>query len=338
MMPRAEADMDEPVRRERDASALGKYRLVCQLGQGGMAEVWKAKISGPADFERTLVVKRILPHLARDPSFVEMFVAEARLSARLCHPNIVQVFELGHVDGEYFISMEYVHGVDLLAVRRAHLNLGLSIPVGLSAMVMRDVCRALGYAHGLADEYGSPFGIVHRDVTPSNIMVSYEGAIKLLDFGIAKASDSGNRTRSGILKGKFPYMAPELIEGSACDGRCDMFSAGVVLHEMLSGKRLFRGDTDMATLALVRNCNVQPPSAHNPNVPVELDQICMRALARDPKERFATCDDMARQLDNSMRQRSVWDGPIRALAMSYGSSAQSGTRFRAPLRLRSQSR
>ena len=289
---------------------FGKYQLVERLGRGGMAEVWKARIQGPAGFSRTLVVKRILPHLVEDPHFVQMFVSEARLSARLNHGNIVQVFELGDVDGEYFLAMEYVRGRDLVNVVRAQLLRGLP-PPGMGAFVLREVCRALAYAHQLTDERGQPLRLIHRDVSPSNVMMGFDGAVKLLDFGIAKALSEANenKTVTGTLKGKFGYMSPEQVEGKDIDHRADLFAAGIVLHEVLTGKRLFKGQSDLATIAMVREARVEPPSLLNPDVPQILDEICLKALARDPDQRWHGCDEMAMALDDVAHQLK-W-GPER---------------------------
>ena len=277
---------------------FGKYQLYERLGRGGMAEVWKAKIVGPAGFERTLVVKRILPHLAEDSRFIQMFVSEARLSARLTHPNVVQVFELGDVNGEFFLAMEYVRGKDLVAVVRSLLGRGLP-PPALGAYVVREVCRALAYAHGLTDDAGQPLRLIHRDVSPSNVMISFDGMVKLLDFGIAKAlaESTENKTQTGTLKGKFGYMSPEQIDGKEIDHRADLYAVGIVLHEVLTGRRLFKGGNDLQTIAMVREGRIEPPSALNDQVPPELDRICLKALARDRDARYAGCHEMAADLD-----------------------------------------
>ena len=260
---------------------FGKYLLVERLGRGGMAEVWKARITGPAGFARTMVVKRILPQLVADPSFVEMFVTEARLSARLNHANIVTVFELGTFDGEYYLAMEYVRGHDLMTVLRAHAPRGLLSP-GFGAYALREVARGLGHAHSLTDDAGNSLQIIHRDLSPSNVMVGFDGGIKLLDFGIAKAMSEANdkTTMTGTLKGKLGYMAPEQAEGLEIDHRADLFSLGVLLFECITGRRLFKGVHDVQTLALVRQAKIPVPSSLNPEIPPELDEICLRALAR----------------------------------------------------------
>jgi eukaryotic-like serine/threonine-protein kinase len=275
----------------------GKYQLLTRLGQGGMAEVWKARLNGPGGFQRTVVIKRILPHLAADPNFVNMFMSEARLSARLSHGNIVQVFEFGEENGEHFLAMEFVHGRDLASIIREHRPQG-PLPPGLCAYVVREVCRALAYAHSLTDDDGRPLRLIHRDISPSNVMIGFDGSVKLLDFGIAKAlSESGDGTQTGTLKGKFGYMAPEQLEGQAFDHRADLFAVGVVLHEMLTGKRLFKGGTDFQTIANVKSMKVEPPSTLNPAVSGPLDAVCLKALERPREARFQTGQECAQALD-----------------------------------------
>ncbi len=254
-----------------------------------MAEVWKAKVHGAHDFERVVVLKRILPHLCRDPRFVEMFVSEARLSARLNHPNIVQVFDFGEVDGEYFLAMELIEGLTLSTVVERMLP-ARPIPVGLAVQVVRDIGLALNYAHALSDRDGMPLHIVHRDVSPSNVMLGLDGMVKLLDFGVAKAIDlTKEQTRSGVIKGKTSYMAPEVVDGTVrADARTDLFAAGVVLHELLTGRRLFRGQDEFETIALVRACVVERPSHVRSGIPAALDEVCLKALSRQPEDRYQT--------------------------------------------------
>jgi len=263
-----------------------------------MADVFKGRIQGPAGFERVFVVKRILPHLSGDPTFIRMFVDEAKLSARLNHPNIVQIFELGSVEDEYFISMEYVPGHDLAETTRALWKNSGPPRVEMVAYVGREICRALSYAHGLTDEQGQALGMIHRDVSPSNVMLSYEGAVKLLDFGIAKAlGDSPETTKSETLKGKYAYMAPEQTEGEDVDHRIDIFAAGIVLYEVLTGRRLFKGANDLQTIERVRRCEVRPPSQANPACPPEMDAILLKALSRDRDDRYQDASEMADALD-----------------------------------------
>jgi serine/threonine protein kinase len=279
-----------------------------------MAEVYKGRIQGPAGFERVFVVKRILPHLSEEPTFIKMFVEEAKLSARLNHPNIVQIFELGSVEGEYFISMEYIRGHDLSETMRAiWKRLGPPRPE-LVAYVGREACRALAYAHSLTDDSGRPLGMIHRDVSPSNIMLSYEGGVKLLDFGIAKAlGEAPETTKSGTMKGKYAYMAPEQTEGDDVDSRIDIFSCGIVLHEVLTGRRLFKGNNDIQTIERVRRCEVPPPSFQNPMCPPELDNIVLKALARNRDDRFATAAEMADALDDVVHASRFQPGHLAQL-------------------------
>ncbi|HXJ23362.1 MAG TPA: serine/threonine-protein kinase [Polyangia bacterium] len=289
----ATAQLSEPIQ-------FGKYTLFELIGRGGMAEVYKARIQGPAGFERTFVVKRILPHLSSDPTFIKMFVEEAKLSARLAHPNIVHIFELGAVEGEYFISMEYIRGHDLSETMRAiWKTMGPPRPE-MVAYIGREACRGLAYAHALTDDNGRPLGMVHRDVSPSNVMLSYEGAVKLLDFGIAKAlGDAGpETTKAGTMKGKYAYMAPEQTEGENVDNRSDIFACGIVLHEVLTGRRLFKGNNDVQTIERVRRCEVPRPSLQNPAVPPAMDAIILKALAHNPADRWADAAEMAEALDD----------------------------------------
>ncbi len=280
---------------------FGKYLLIEQLGRGGMAEVWKAKRVGPAGFVGLLVITRIHPIFARVPHFVEMFCHEAGLSARLNHANIVQVFELGDVDGEYYLAMEYVRGHNLASVVLAHKGLA---PLGFAVHVVREMCRGLDYAHGLTDENGDPLRIIHRDVSPANVMLGFDGAVRLVDFGIAKALAlaDDNTTQGGALKGKFSYMSPEQADGKEVDHRADIFAVGVVLYEALTGTRLFRRATELQTIAAVREAKVDPPSKLNPEVPPELDRICLKALARDPDVRYQSSEAMGADLNPLVHQ------------------------------------
>ena len=279
---------------------FGKYTLFERIGRGGMADVFKARIQGPAGFERTFVVKRILPHLSGDPSFTKMFIDEAKIAAKLNHPNIVQVFELGSVDEEYFMSMEYVRGHDLAeTMRTLWARVGPPRPE-MVAYIGREMSRALAYAHDFTSDDGQSLGMIHRDISPSNVMLSYDGAVKILDFGIAKAlgGDTVEETKSGTLKGKFAYMAPEQTVSNEIDRRIDIFATGIVLHEILTGRRLFKGENDMQTIERVRRCEVLPPSLHNPLCPPELDAIVLQALAKNRDERFQSASEMADALDD----------------------------------------
>ncbi len=277
---------------------FGNYVLVSQLGRGGMAEVYKAKVGGVQGFQKTVCVKRILRQHAEDKHFVEMFVNEAKISARLSHPNIVQVHELGEIDGEFFMAMEFVHGRDLLRVLRAHGTDGAP-PPPVCAYIAKEMCKALAHAHDFVNENGQRQPIIHRDVSPQNVMISYDGVVKLVDFGIAKALEGHQmeETRTGALKGKFAYMAPEQLDGQKASAVTDIFSVGVTLFEMLTGRRLFKGNTDYDTLVRVKTQPVPPPSELNPQVPADLDRICATALQRDPQLRYQRASQMARDLE-----------------------------------------
>ena len=275
---------------------FGRYTLLRPIGRGGMAEVWKAKIHGAQNFQRLVVVKRILPHLSSDPEFVGMFTAEAMLSAQLNHPNIVQVFEFSEVEGEHYLAMEFVQGINVGEILK---QLGrVPVPLGMAAHIVREVSSALDYAHALTDEDGRPLSIIHRDVSPSNVMIGFDGAVKLVDFGVAKAlRQSGEDTRTGALKGKVSYMSPEAVDGEfELDGRTDIFAAGVLLFELLTGRRLFKGQDDLKTIALIRTCKVDPPSQFRDDVPPELDRIVKKALERDRDARYQTAGALAADL------------------------------------------
>jgi len=280
--------------------SFGKYTLFERIGRGGMADVFKARVQGPQGFERIFVVKRILPHLSDDPLFTKMFIDEAKLAARLTHPNIVQVFELGSVDNEYFMSMEYVRGRDLAeTMRTLWARVGPPRPE-LVAYIGREMCRALAYAHDFTADDGSRLGMIHRDISPSNVMLSTDGAVKILDFGIAKAlgGDKDESTKTGTLKGKFAYMAPEQTTSNDVDRRIDIFATGIVLHEILTGRRLFKGENDLQTIERVRQCDVPPPSLHNPLCPPEMDDIVLKALSKNPLDRYQSAPEMADALDD----------------------------------------
>ncbi len=278
----------------------GRYILIDRLGAGGMAEVFRALVIGPEDFQRIVVVKRILPHLSENPSFIKMFISEATLCGRLSHPNIIQVHEFGKSEGQYFIAMEYLQGrtissmMSRLALRQEHM------PVTVAAEIARQACQGLAYAHGLTSVDGKPLGIIHRDITPSNVMVAHTGAVKVLDFGIARVTGavrSGN-TDPGQVKGKSSYLAPEQIKiGIALDNRVDVFATGIVLHEMLAGRRLFKAAGPIETMKMIQDMDIPPPSKLNPAVPARIDAIVMKALRRNRDERWRDAADMAEELE-----------------------------------------
>ena len=275
---------------------FGKYYLLELINVGGMAEVFKAKMFGVEGFEKIVAIKRILPEVAEDAEFIKMFVDEAKIAVKLQHPNVVQIFELGKIEDSYFIAMELINGKDLKTIRKRLKRVDLLMPVEQSAYIISQVCDGLDYAHRKTDEKMNPLNIVHRDISPQNMIVSYEGTVKLIDFGIAKAKSKSTKTQVGMLKGKFSYMSPEQVSGQPIDRRSDIFSLGVVFFEMLTGKRLFLGKNDVETLEKIRKAEVLPPSVFNSDVPPELDRIVLKALAKDREDRYQWASEFSEDL------------------------------------------
>jgi eukaryotic-like serine/threonine-protein kinase len=285
--------------------AFGKYQLLRKLATGGMAEVWLARQIGIEGFNRDVVVKRILPHLAEEPEFVQMFLNEAKIAARFSHPNIGQIFDLGENEGQYFIAMEFIHGEDLGRVMRRAWSTGQWVARPVALRIISDACQALHYAHGRLDDQGRPLRVVHRDISPQNILVSFDGGVKLVDFGIAKAADQVSNTKSGAIKGKFAYMAPEQAAGKALDSRTDIFAMSLVLYELLTGVRPLKRDAELATLQAALECDIQPPSVVA-DVPEELDDVVMRGLQKDIESRYRD----ARQMHMAIEEYLVREGVI----------------------------
>ena len=269
---------------------FGRYQLLTRLAAGGMGEVYLARQQGLEGFEKLLVIKTLLPHLSEDEDFARMFLDEARISARLNHPNIAQIYDLGTVEQTYFLAMEFVHGEDLRRVQKSAWTRDKQpLPVPLLCRVIAEAAAGLHYAHQALGPDNKPLGIVHRDVSPQNILLTFEGGVKVIDFGVAKAAGRATTTRTGTLKGKYSYMSPEQVAGRAdLDGRSDVFGLGVVLWEALTNQRLFKGDSDVETLAAVGACEVRPPSEVAPRVPKDLDAIVLRALTKNREERYAS--------------------------------------------------
>ena len=284
----------------------GPYQLIDRVAVGGMAEVFKAKRSGVAGFEKTLAVKRILPHLSDNEEFVNMFVDEAKMVAGLAHPNIVQIFDLGQIDKSYFIAMEYVHGRDLRTILKRAKEKDLRLPLDLSLRIASALCAALEFAHRKKDERGRAMEIVHRDVSPQNILISFEGDVKLTDFGIAKAATKASNTDRGALRGKLLYMSPEQAWGKALDRRSDIFSLGLVFYEMVTDQKPFlmgNDGSEMTILEKVRRCEIASARGQNPKMPESVDRLVMKALARDPDERYQDAAEMARAVERVIRER-----------------------------------
>ena len=269
---------------------IGRYDVLGKLATGGMAEIFLARETGPQAASRELVVKRILPHVARDPRVKEMFVQEARLCMRLRHQAICPIYEFGEHGGTFFLAMEWVHGVSLRdLIERSRSRGGLPVPVILK--IFADVAGALHHAHSAHDEHGQPLGIVHRDVTPENIILGYDGGVKLLDFGIAKAATQVERTQAGVLKGKFAYISPEQYKGQDPDPRSDVFSLGACLYESLTGEALYIRDSEYETMAAILFDEKVPSiRRHRPDLAEALDMIVQRALAKEPDRRFRSAD------------------------------------------------
>jgi len=263
---------------------FGPYLVYEQLGMGGMAEVHRA-VAKASDVRRPVALKRMLAHLASNEEMVQSFVREARLASYLRHPNVPQTYELGKVGDVYFIVMELITGRNLREVLKHCARTTGPMPVPIALNILNQICAALDYAHNLRSDTGEPLGIIHRDVSPSNVLVAETGVVKLIDFGVAKASAAGMQTMSGTLKGKFAYMAPEYIAGQL-DARADLFAIGVIAHELLTNRPLFSGRDDVDTVRRVRGMPIEPPSKKNPQVPPEIDDIVMTALARDPDRRW----------------------------------------------------
>ncbi len=293
----------------RQPIVFGKYLLLERISVGGMAEVFKAKYFGEEGFEKILAIKRILPSMAEDEQFITMFIDEAKIAGDLAHPNIGQIYELGQIDNGHFIAMEYIWGKDVLQIQNRFRRLRQKMPQAMAAFIASRVCEGLDYAHRKTDATDSPMHIIHRDVSPQNILVSYSGEIKIIDFGIAKARSRSSKTQAGVLKGKFGYMSPEQVRGLPLDQRSDIFSIGTLLFEMTTGERLFTGETDFATLDKVRNAEVPIPSEVNDEISPEMDKFILKALSRNADNRYQWASDMQEDLSNFVENL---DPPFRA--------------------------
>jgi eukaryotic-like serine/threonine-protein kinase len=282
----------------KDAPILyGKYQLLEQLARGGMAEVYKAKAHGVEGFEKILVIKRILPELSENPRFVSMFIDEAKIAVTLSHANIVQVFDLGHADGTYFIAMEYVAGMDLSALLKRVNKARRRFPPELAVYVISELAKGLDYLHRRRDTEMRPLNIVHRDVSPQNVLLSYEGEVKLTDFGIAKARSVAQAvTELGVIKGKYAYMSPEQLVGQKLDARTDIFSAGTLLYEALAGENPFQAASGYDTLQRIRKGDVTPIEEFVPELPDEVGRIVRRAMAAKLEERYGNAGELYEDL------------------------------------------
>ena len=321
--------MKSGVQSNNDAK-FGKYTLVAKLATGGMGEIFLAKLSGMAGFEKLVVIKRLLPHLAEDAHFVTMLLDEARIAARLSHPNVCQVHDLGEVDGQYYIAMEYLEGVpcsQMLKLARRHDE---HLEIGLSCSILQQTCDGLHHAHELKDHTGKPIGLVHRDVSPSNLFATISGAIKVLDFGVAKSQDARARTHTGALKGKYAYMSPEQVMAHELDRRSDIFSLGIVLFELLCTRRLFWRDSEYKMFQAIAEDPIPDVRDFRPEVPAPLAAIVRRALSRDADKRFATAVDLSNAIGKVVTAMSVTGGN-RKIAAYVSENFESAIRERREL-------
>ncbi len=274
-----------------------RYRVIDRLEAGGMAEVFKAEAIGLQGFKKRVAIKRVLPHLASKEAFIKMFLDEARLSAKLSHSNCVQVFDIGVGDGTYFIVMEFVDGANLRGIIDTLKNSNRPFPYEEATFIAIELCKGLQYAHGLLDDAGNLLNIVHRDMSPPNVLITQHGEVKIVDFGLAKASTQLEKSEPGIIKGKFSYLAPEAAKGQEVDARADIFAIGIMLWELLAGRRLFMGKTDLETVQMVQRAIIPPITRIRPDVPPELEPILARALAAEPSQRYTTARELGADLN-----------------------------------------
>jgi len=278
---------------------FGKYELLRRIAAGGMAEVFAARLTSVGGFEKMVALKRILPELSERPDYVNMFLDEARIASSLNHPNIVQVYDIDQVEGQYFMTMEYLRGHDLRFVLKELRRTGTGMPLSLALRIVSEVASGLHYAHERRGLSGKPLGIVHRDVSPKNIFITFDGVIKLLDFGIAKANHRLSVTRTGTLKGRYPYMAPEQVVDDEVDARADVFALGICLWEMTTGRRLYQGKTAYEILKKIRDQPVPRPSEVMRGYAPAVEAIVMRALEKDRDRRYQSCLAMQRDIEKA---------------------------------------
>ncbi len=285
---------------------FGKYTLLRKLAAGGMAEIFLALHRSMAGFEKLVVIKRILPAMNQDKAFIDMLLHEARIAATLSHPNIVQIFDVGQVDGTYYIAMEHIHGEDIRSIVRGMRRKGVTeFPLEHALAIGLGVSAGLAYAHDKRDLEGRPIGIVHRDISPQNVVITFTGDVKIVDFGIAKSEKVEEEHKDGQLKGKVPYMSPEQAAGKELDARSDIFAVGVVLFELTTGKRLFKGNSELETLRLILESDYPSPAQIRPDYPPQLERIVMRALAKRREDRYQTAREMQADLEAFVREERI---------------------------------
>ncbi len=307
---------------------FGKYELEKKLAVGGMAEIFLASHSGPEGFKKKLAIKRILPHMCENSDFVTMFLDEARLVAKFNHPNIVQIFELGKVENSYYLAMEYINGLPLSKLIKECKRRNISIPLEYSAKFISFACDGLDYAHNFKDSDGVPLNLIHRDISPQNLMLSYHGIIKVLDFGIAKAAGNVHQTVPSSLKGKAAYMSPEQITlKKELDRRSDVFSLGIVFYELITGRRPFSGSSALEAMMSIVKKKPQDPRIFNKHIPSEVAKIVLKALKKNPKRRYQSCSELRQDIENSLTKRnsSIELKPVIIAIVARSASAPSET-------------
>jgi eukaryotic-like serine/threonine-protein kinase len=279
------------------AQPAQRYKVLERIAAGGMAEVYRAESAGLEGFKKLVAIKRVLPHLAEKKQFIGMFLDEARVGAHLSHSNCVQVFDIGVGDNTYFIVMEFVDGSDLKGVIEHRKELKQPVPVEEACLITVRICEGLAYAHELTDSKGNSLHIVHRDMSPPNVLLTRHGEVKIVDFGLAKANSQLEKSEPGIIKGKFSYLSPEAAQGLPVDARTDVFAAGIILWEMLAGRRLFLGDSDLETVRLVQKAEIPTLRDYNSKIPLELERVLKKGLAADPARRYQTAREFGRDLN-----------------------------------------
>jgi serine/threonine-protein kinase len=306
-----------------------RYRVIEKLESGGMAEVFRAESEGLQGFKKQVAIKRVLPHLSEKKKFISMFLDEARLSAALSHSNCVQVFDIGVGDNAYFIVMEFVDGANLKSIGESIRKQGREFPVSAAVFICAEICKGLSYAHEMKDANGVPQHIVHRDMSPPNVLVTKYGEVKIVDFGLAKASTQLEKSEPGIIKGKFSYLSPEAAQGQDVDARTDIFAVGIMLWEMLSAQRLFLGETDYQTVRKVQQAVVPPITQINPKVSPELERVIAKALARDQNQRYQTARDLGQDLNRFLFKNGEAIGTFD-IATLVQSTMRDRQKIRAP--------
>ena len=282
-----------PLDKEILGTRFGRYRVVEKIGLGGMAEVYRAETSTA----KAIAIKKILSNFTQNPKFIGMFLDEAKIMITLKHPNIVELYDFGKINEVYYLAMEWIDGKPLSSIVKRQLNQNMMFPIGIAVYIAMEISSGLDYAHNRKDSYNNFFGIVHRDVSPPNILISWTGDVKIADFGIAKAANKASLTKPGILKGKFSYMSPEQANGEEIDRRSDVFSLGIVLYEMLTGTRLFLRDKEFQTIDAVRKDKILSPRVYNPEIPEDLETVIMKVLDRNIKTRYQSADEFGDALE-----------------------------------------